>query len=86
MLKSIFVIYSTIFFTVRGSGMQVIKMSLKSNSGTSTSEDSTAKDDEVLVKPSKGSWRTGKNGERWSIFPKILTRSRSDLSVSNSVI
>lgn len=74
------VIYSTIFFTVRGSGMQVIKMSLKSNSGTSTSEDSTAKDDEVLVKPSKGSWRTGKNGERWSIFPKILTRSRSDLS------
>merc|ERR1719223_1109180 len=33
--------------------MQVIKMSLKSNSGTSTSEDSTTRDDELLVKKKK---------------------------------
>ena len=30
------IIYSIIFFQVRGSGIQVIKMSLKSNSGQST--------------------------------------------------
>ncbi|CAG5083825.1 Oidioi.mRNA.OKI2018_I69.PAR.g10473.t1.cds [Oikopleura dioica] len=47
------VIYSIIFVKVRGSGMQVIKMSLKSNSGTSTSEDSTTRDDELLVKKKK---------------------------------
>jgi len=49
------VIYATIFLKVRGSGIQVIKMSLKSNSGTSTSDESTAKEDQVLVRSTSGS-------------------------------
>lgn len=90
------VIYSTIFFKVRGSGIQgrdqiryvhvnqkliikekfaskrVIKMSLKSNSGTSTSDDSTVREDDPLVK---------KSSDTFKPIPKIITRTRSDVEI-----
>ena len=91
-------IYSTIFFKVRGSGIQgrnhthfvneklivkekfeskrVIKMSLKSNSGTSTSDDSTVREDDPLVK---------KSSDTFKPIPKIITRTRSDVEIPHPV-
>ena len=91
-------IYSTIFFKVRGSGIQgrdqiryvneklivkekfeskrVIKMSLKSNSGTSTSDDSTVREDDPLVK---------KSSDTFKPIPKIITRTRSDVEIPQPV-
>jgi hypothetical protein len=66
--------------------MQVIKMSLKSNSGTSTSEDSRTQEDELLVKKSKNNHKFQHTKIMPKVnFPKILARSRSDLTVSYSI-
>lgn len=75
------IIYAIIFFQVRGSGIQVIKMSLKSNSGQSTrysnSDESTTREDEELVR--KYSEKINRQTSGQPKKKRFLHKSRSNL-------